>query len=207
MTVTFRRGTEADARAAADLWLRARKAAIDVIPLRVHPDEVRAWFASHVVPNTELWIAEDPPGALVGILVLAGPWLDQLYVEPTMTGRGIGGSLVKLASVSARRGSGYGRSHRTRARSGSTSGTASSRRVALRETTSRERRTSSTSGVDRASRVKVRLRRDQARRGPDDRSGPAAATRQDRKRRAGPPHFRVGRKQERPTGQRPRPAR
>src|SRR5215216_1750361 len=98
MTVTVRRGTEADARVAADLWLRARTAAIDVIPPRVHPDdEVRAWFASHVVPNTELWIAEDPPGALVGILVLAGPWLDQLYVEPTMTGRGIGGSLVKLA--------------------------------------------------------------------------------------------------------------
>jgi hypothetical protein len=50
MPVIFRRGTEADARAAADLWLRARKAAIDVIPPPVHhDDEVRAWFASHVV--------------------------------------------------------------------------------------------------------------------------------------------------------------
>jgi GNAT superfamily N-acetyltransferase len=94
----FRRGTEADARAAADLWLRARKAAIGVIPPPVHnDDEVRAWFASHVVRDTELWVAEEPPGALVGILVLAGPWLDQLYVEPTMIGRGIGASLVELA--------------------------------------------------------------------------------------------------------------
>ena len=98
MPVIFRRATEADACAAADLWLRARKAAIDVIPQPVHrDDEVRAWFASHVVCNTALWVAEDPPGALVGILVLDGPWLDQLYVEPTMTGRGIGASLVELA--------------------------------------------------------------------------------------------------------------
>jgi GNAT superfamily N-acetyltransferase len=98
MPVIFRRGTEADARAAADLWLRARKSAIDVIPPPIHRgDEVRAWFASHVVRNTELWLAEDPPGALVGIVVLDGRWLDQLYVEPTMTGRGIGASLVELA--------------------------------------------------------------------------------------------------------------
>ena len=98
MSVTFRRATEADARAAADLWLRARKAAVGVIPPTVHADDdVRAWFASHVVRDTELWVAEDRVGALVGILVLEGRWLDQLYVEPTMTGRGIGASLVELA--------------------------------------------------------------------------------------------------------------
>jgi GNAT superfamily N-acetyltransferase len=98
MPITLRRGTAADARAAADLWLSARKAAIGVIPPPAHrDDEVRAWFASHVVRNTELWVAEDPAGGLVGILVLDGPWLDQLYVEPTMTGRGIGASLVELA--------------------------------------------------------------------------------------------------------------
>jgi GNAT superfamily N-acetyltransferase len=98
MPVTLRRGTEADAGAAADLWLHARKAAVDMIPPPVHcDDDVRAWFASHVVRNTELWIAEHASGALVGILVLDGPWLDQLYVEPTMTGRGIGARLVELA--------------------------------------------------------------------------------------------------------------
>jgi GNAT superfamily N-acetyltransferase len=98
MPVIVRRGTEADARAAADLWLRARGAAIDFIPPPVHDDdEVRAWFASHVVPSTDLWVAEHPPGTLVGILVLAGPWLEQLYVEPTLTGRGIGARLLELA--------------------------------------------------------------------------------------------------------------
>jgi GNAT superfamily N-acetyltransferase len=99
MSVSFRRGVEADAGAAADLWLRARKAAVPVIPQPVHDDDdVRAWFASHVVCDSELWVAEDGRGgALVGILVLDGQWLDQLYVEPTMTGRGIGAGLVEAA--------------------------------------------------------------------------------------------------------------
>jgi hypothetical protein len=30
-------------------------------------DDVRAWFASHVVCDTELWVAEDRAGTLVGI--------------------------------------------------------------------------------------------------------------------------------------------
>jgi GNAT superfamily N-acetyltransferase len=64
-------------------------------PSRV-PD-VRAWFASHVVRETELWMAEDSARRLAGILVLDGPWVDQLYVEPTLTGRGVGAGLLRLA--------------------------------------------------------------------------------------------------------------
>ena len=73
MSVVFRRATKADARAAADLWLRARKAAAAVIPLPVHgDDDVRAWFAFHVVSDAELWVAEQRSGELAGILVLDG---------------------------------------------------------------------------------------------------------------------------------------
>lgn len=98
MKIVFRRGTAADAVPAADLWLRARKAALGAIPQSAHSDdEVRAWFASHVVRETELWIAEDLAGRLAGIMVLDGPWVDQLYVEPAMTGRGIGAGLLDLA--------------------------------------------------------------------------------------------------------------
>ena len=98
MLITFRRGSRSDARAGADLWLRARKAAIATIPEPVHDDdEVRAWFASHVVCDTELWVAEDRSATVVGILVLDGQGLDQLYVEPTLTGHGIGAGLVEVA--------------------------------------------------------------------------------------------------------------
>ena len=87
MSITFRRGRDADARAAADLWLRARRAAVGAVPPPVHDDDdVRAWFASHVVRETDLWLAVDVAGTPVGLLVLNGPWVDQLYVEPTMTG-------------------------------------------------------------------------------------------------------------------------
>jgi GNAT superfamily N-acetyltransferase len=98
MDVDIRQGSAADARAAADLWLRSRKAALDAIPPCVHSDDdVRRWFATHVVCEAELWLAEDSARRLVGILVLDGSWVDQLYVEPTMTGRGIGACLVRLA--------------------------------------------------------------------------------------------------------------
>lgn len=98
MAIALRQATESDAHAAADLWLRGRKAAVGTIPPPVHDDnDVRAWFASHVVRDTELWLAEDAESKLAGILVLDGQWLDQLYVEPTMTGRGVGSKLVELA--------------------------------------------------------------------------------------------------------------
>ena len=98
MAIDMRRATERDARNAANLWLRARKAAVGAIPPPVHDDaSVRGWFAAHVVTDTELWLAEVPDRELVGILVLEGRWLDQLYVEPARTGCGIGSQLVELA--------------------------------------------------------------------------------------------------------------
>src|SRR3954449_9713725 len=88
--ITIRRGTDRDARPAADLWLAARKASVGTIPPPVHDDDdVRNWFASHVVRDMELWVAEERAGQVVGLLVLEGTCVEQLYVLPTMTGRGI----------------------------------------------------------------------------------------------------------------------
>jgi GNAT superfamily N-acetyltransferase len=98
MAIALRRATERDAGALADLWLRAREAAAGTMPPPARADaDVRAWFASHVVERTECWIAEDAEGTLAGMLVLDGRWLDQLYVEPAMTGRGVGTRLLELA--------------------------------------------------------------------------------------------------------------
>lgn len=98
MTVTIRRGTAADAAAGAELYLRARRAALGAIPPLAHDaEDVRGWFASHVVQRLELWVAEDEAGELAGLLVLEDDWLDQLYVDPGRTGQGIGTQLLEVA--------------------------------------------------------------------------------------------------------------
>ena len=100
MEPAIRRGEVADARDAADLYLRAREAALrdGSIPAGVHDDDdVRGYFASHVVEHCELWVAQDEAGALAGILVLEHDWIAHLYVDPARTGRGIGSRLLELA--------------------------------------------------------------------------------------------------------------
>ncbi len=142
-----RRGTSGDVDAVAGLYVRARHAAVD-IPAPVHSDdEIRRWIAARVVPRTELWVAETAPATLVGLLVLNEDCLDQLYVEPTLTGRGIGAELVRLASTSVQATCGCGHSRRTSEHSVLTSATTSSRWLTRRATTKSRRPTSRTSGA------------------------------------------------------------
>jgi GNAT superfamily N-acetyltransferase len=93
----LRRADGADAAALAELFLRARRAAVPAIPSIVHTDdEVRQWMSDVVVARRETWLAE-ARGALVAMLVLDGDDLDQVYVDPDLTGGGIGSSLVRFA--------------------------------------------------------------------------------------------------------------
>jgi GNAT superfamily N-acetyltransferase len=98
MTTGIRRGRAADAADAAEVYLRARHAAVPAVPALVHGnDDVRRWFRDVVVAERELWVAEDIEAGIVALLVLDGEWLDQLYVEPGLTGRGIGALLLDVA--------------------------------------------------------------------------------------------------------------
>jgi GNAT superfamily N-acetyltransferase len=94
-----RRGTRADALAAAEVWLRSRKAAMPAIPAPVHTDDdVRHHFRTIVVTERELWVAVDDVSAdVTGLLVLADADVDQLYVDPGWWGRGIGSQLLEQA--------------------------------------------------------------------------------------------------------------
>ena len=92
---TMRRARPEDAPAIGDIWLASFKATYAFPPAH-SDDEVRAWVADALLPETEVWIAED---ALlpIGFLALGVRSIEQLYVLPARTGRGVGSRLMKLA--------------------------------------------------------------------------------------------------------------
>ncbi|MCZ0989765.1 GNAT family N-acetyltransferase [Streptomyces diastatochromogenes] len=94
--VVLRRAAGPDASAVADVWLRSYTAALPTV-VRAHTDdEVRDYFREVVVPSRETWVAE-AGGGVVGMMVLAGDLLSQLYLDPDWRGRGIGDRFVALA--------------------------------------------------------------------------------------------------------------
>ncbi|MDA3646388.1 GNAT family N-acetyltransferase [Saccharopolyspora indica] len=94
--LVLRPAADTDAAGMADVWLRSFTAALPTVRRAHTDDEVRSWFTHVVVPNSECWVAEES-GALLGLLVLDGPELDQLYLDPPHRGRGLGDQLVDLA--------------------------------------------------------------------------------------------------------------
>ncbi|MGV9621322.1 N-acetyltransferase family protein [Streptomyces tendae] len=96
-TVVLRRARAADARAAADVWLRSFAAALPTVVRPRSDTEVRAWFRHVVVERYETWVAEASDGAVAGVMVLEGGELSQLYLAPERRGRGIGDRFVALA--------------------------------------------------------------------------------------------------------------
>lgn len=92
----FQRAVDSDADDIADMWLRSFKAALPTVRLAHDDDEVREWFSSVVVPRYETWIAA-VRGSVVGVLVLDGEEMEQLYLDPSWRGRGLGDRFVALA--------------------------------------------------------------------------------------------------------------
>lgn len=93
-----RRARPDEAGPAAEVWLASRRAAFPAVPAPTHDDaDVRRWFAGVVFGGgREVWVAEGG-GALVAVLVLRDTWLEQLYVAPGHTGRGVGSALLGVA--------------------------------------------------------------------------------------------------------------
>ena len=90
----------------AEVYLSSFRTALPNVRLAHSDDEVRGWIREVVIPLREAWVAEAPDGGIVGMMVLTERDLDQLYIQPSWLGRGIGGRLVDLAK--ARRPNGLG---------------------------------------------------------------------------------------------------
>jgi GNAT superfamily N-acetyltransferase len=91
----FRRATHADTTAIADIHLAAFRATYAFPPAH-RDEEVRAWVAEHLLPETETWVAE-LDGEVVAYCSLGDGWVEHLYVAPGHTGCGIGSRLIALA--------------------------------------------------------------------------------------------------------------
>lgn len=103
--VVLRRAGVADAVEMADVWLRSFAAALPGVRRAHGDDAVRDWFSYVVVPHCEAWVAVAEE-SVVGLLVLDDAELEQLYLEPSWRGRGLGDRFVELAK--ARRPQGLG---------------------------------------------------------------------------------------------------
>lgn len=95
---TLRRAVADDAVAAADVLLRSRAAALPTVAWPRSDDDVRDYFRDVVVPHRETWVSEASSGdGIVGVMVLAGEEVSQLYLLPDWRGHGIGDLFVALA--------------------------------------------------------------------------------------------------------------
>ncbi|MFE6554306.1 GNAT family N-acetyltransferase [Streptomyces sp. NPDC057746] len=94
--VLLRRARDADARAAADVWLRSYAAALPTVRCAHDEADVRDWFKRVLVPQYETWVAVRR-NSVVGLLVLNGGELKQLYLEPEWRGRDLGDRFMALA--------------------------------------------------------------------------------------------------------------
>jgi GNAT superfamily N-acetyltransferase len=80
----------------AELYVRARAAAVPAMPPGIHPDaEVRAWVGGWDLDAWDVWVAE-ADGRPQGYAVVAGDWLHSLFVAPDAAGQGVGGALLDL---------------------------------------------------------------------------------------------------------------
>ncbi|GAA2249249.1 GNAT family N-acetyltransferase [Streptomyces atrovirens] len=96
-TVRLRRALPSDAEAAAGVWLRSFAAALPGVVRPRSDDEVRDYFRHVLIPVRETWVAEAAGEDVVGVMVLEGEELDQLYLAPEWRGHGIGDRFVALA--------------------------------------------------------------------------------------------------------------
>ncbi|WP_326780037.1 GNAT family N-acetyltransferase [Streptomyces longwoodensis] len=114
--VVLRRATAADAPAVADVYLRSFAAALPTVVRPRTDDEVRAYIRDVVVPHRDTWVAvhtedgggtsgsDHGSGEVVGLMVLDGTLLSQLYLAPEWRGRGLGDRFVSLARQRSPRG-------------------------------------------------------------------------------------------------------
>ncbi|MFI9311332.1 GNAT family N-acetyltransferase [Streptomyces triculaminicus] len=95
--VILRRAGDADALAAADVWLRSFTTALPSVRCAHDATAVRNWFSQVLVPQYETWVAVTGNTTVMGLMVLHDAEMKQLYLDPAWRGRGLGDRFMALA--------------------------------------------------------------------------------------------------------------
>jgi GNAT superfamily N-acetyltransferase len=98
----LRPGRQDDAVAVAETFIAAR-APMTYLPRLHAAADIRRFFSDAVLPNSEVWVAEDE-GAVVGFAAMAEDMLEHLYVAPAHQDKGIGTALLRRAMERRPRG-------------------------------------------------------------------------------------------------------
>lgn len=102
MLIQLRPATLSDAAAICEVYLTSRKVTQSYTRLAHSDAEHLQWISEELIPQGEVSVAE-VDGVIVGMMALTrdaqGGWIDQLYLHPDWTGRGIGSQFVELAKA------------------------------------------------------------------------------------------------------------
>ena len=103
--LTLRQATAEDKPAIAELNFRVREAAYPAMPRSLHPlHEAQAWVGGWDLSACDVWLAE-AGGSLEGYARFDREWLEDLYVDASTQGTGVGSALLDL--VKAQRPGGF----------------------------------------------------------------------------------------------------
>lgn len=103
-TLQIRGARPADAARVTRCYLAARRTMSEFAPLARSETEVLAWVEKRLLPPGGVTVALES-GTVVGFIAVAqrdgALWIDQLYVHPARMRRGIGSTLLHLATSRA----------------------------------------------------------------------------------------------------------
>jgi GNAT superfamily N-acetyltransferase len=94
--IVLRPATMADTDDIARI-LRAARLSFDWMPDIHTPEEDRGFVRGHLLPHQAVTVAQ-AGGRVVGFISIENDWVEQLYLDPAWTGRGIGSVLLKQAT-------------------------------------------------------------------------------------------------------------
>jgi GNAT superfamily N-acetyltransferase len=94
--IEIRRATDADASAAADVFISSRRDALPTVNFPHSDESVRGYVRDILIARTEGWLAVEGDEVLA-VMSLKPGWVEQLYVATDRQGEGVGRSLLDLA--------------------------------------------------------------------------------------------------------------